>query len=142
MQTMQLLMENDFDDDFEENTCRMEIEAALMDSTELYSDDEIKAPGLKPKSGELLRIITFWTNELYNNFGHPEEVIVNRVGGFKSRIRGQGFTLTKKRRTTLADHLKEIFQTKIKHLKDHREEVLNGLLVDLLSGILKGYRGH
>lgn len=50
--------------------------------------------------------------------------------------------MTKKRRTTLAGHLKDIFEKRIRANKREREEILNSLLVDLMSGILKGYRGH
>jgi hypothetical protein len=72
-----------------------------------------KTPGLKLKSGEILGIMIAWTNQLFSNFGNSEEIIVNRIGGFKSQ-NSQGFTLTKRRRVTLAENLKEIYQKRIK----------------------------
>lgn len=107
-----IFMNKEFSDggsSYDCNSMEFWIGSKIHESTPLYSEEEINAPGLKLKKPELLRILMKWLDELLTNFEKTEERIIENKVGFKSTSRGMIVNLTKKRKEVLAETLKNVY---------------------------------
>lgn len=83
-----------------------EIGTKISETVELYSEAELKEPGLKLKSNQVQRVLNKWVEELMRVLCQSEETVAQNKTGYKSMNGKYTVHLTTARKEELARKVK------------------------------------
>ncbi len=73
-----------------------------------YTPEELEIQGLQLKSPEMVRILLKWMHSLSTTFDNVDQRVVENRVGFKPVLKGPSINLARKRKETLAKHIKRL----------------------------------